>query len=145
MRHRSDVFDRLFPGLLVDPGYEVALLRVRATCELPRGQARVVRALLVDGPEFEPPERPVTYEIAAIALGIAVSTLREHLRRVAQRHPDLHAGFMAERERRLTRWHRAVAEARRERSRRRGKRRWAREYLTRHGSWPWEALAAGIT
>jgi hypothetical protein len=50
----------------LDPSPVVAL-RARLRAELPPGQARVGFALLVDGPEFEPPEPPVTLAIISEA------------------------------------------------------------------------------
>ena len=105
-------------------------------------QAQVLRALLVEGPEFAPPEPPVSIEIAAAALGIARSTVKEHLRRVSRLHPEVYTAVMAHRRAQFAGWHAAVAEARRERSRRWGKRRWAARYRAERGSWPWEDLAS---
>jgi hypothetical protein len=133
-----------FLGLGMRPEQEgLAVLRARIIAELPQRQARVAHALLVDGPEFDPPEAPVTYDLIAEAFGISVPTVREHLRRIARRHPELYASLMDERRRRFERWHLDVAERRRERSRRWGKRRWAYRYKARTGNWPWEILGRG--
>ena len=116
---------------------DLEALRLRLRIDLPPGQGAIAQALLVDTPEFEPPGRPITYDVVALALGIQVTTVREHLRRIRQRHPELHAELMAERHRRLDRWHADVALRRRERSRRWGRHLWARRYKALHGVWPW--------
>lgn len=121
-------------------GIEVGRLRIRALVELPPGQATVAQALLVDGPEFEPPEPPVTYDEIALGLGIKVTTVREHIRRIRLLHPELYSDLMAERARRLARWHADVSRRRLERSRRWGKRRWSSRYRNQHGEWPWASL-----
>jgi DNA-binding Lrp family transcriptional regulator len=105
-------------------------------------QAQVLRALLIEAPEFEPPEPPISVEMIAIALGIAPATVKEHLRRARRRDPEVYAAVMAHRRAQFDRWHAAVADARRERSRRWGKRRWAVRYRADRGSWPWEDLAS---
>jgi hypothetical protein len=116
---------------------ELERLRIRVRIELPPGQRRVALALLVDGPEFDPPERPVTYDVIGMGLNIQITTVREHLRRVRRTHPNLFAELMAERRRRLDLWHADVARRRAERSRRWGKHRWASRYRAQHGVWPW--------
>lgn len=98
-------------------------------------------ALLVDGPEFEPPERPVTYDVVALAFDIQGTTVREHMRRIRNRHPELYAELMTERNERLDRWHADVSKRRLERSRRWGKARRATRYKAERGEWPWAALA----
>jgi len=105
-------------------------------------QVQVLRAFLVKAPEFEPPEPPVSVVMIAIALGIAPSTVKEHLRRARRRQPEVYAAVMAHRLGQFERWHAAVADARKERSRRWGKRRWAARYRAERGCWPWEDLAA---
>jgi hypothetical protein len=112
-------------------------LRMRLTIDLPPGQRAIAQALLIDAPEFEPPERPVTYDVVALAFGIQVTTVREHLRRIRQRHPELYAELMVERRRRFDCWHADVSRRRLERSRRWGKHRWALQYRAAHGAWPW--------
>lgn len=116
---------------------ELERLRRRVRIELPPGQAAIAQALLAEAPEFEPPERPVTYDVIAMAFGIQVTTVREHLRRIRRVHPELYANLMAERQNRLDRWHADVARRRLERSRRWGKQRWAARYHSEHGEWPW--------
>jgi hypothetical protein len=114
---------------------------MRIRLELPSGQSTVALGLLVDAPEFKPPERPVTYDVLALAFGIQVATVREHLRRIRRNHPNLFGELMAERSRRLDVWHHDVARRRLERSRRWGKSRWTSRYKVEHGEWPWAALA----
>ena len=134
MRRRRWFFNWFAPS---PEDLELERLRLRVRIELPPGQGRIAQALLVDRPEFMPPERPVEYEVIALAFGIQVTTVREHLRRIQRRHPDLFAALMAERGKRLEAWHADVARRRLERSRRWGKHRWAARYKAQHGTWPW--------
>lgn len=106
--------------------------------ELPAGQAKVARALLVDGPEFEYPERPVTYAVIAAAFAISKSSVATHIRRIRCRHPELHAAIFAERSARLGRWRDQDTDYRRRRSQRWGKQRWAAQYKQANGRWPWD-------
>jgi hypothetical protein len=108
-------------------------------------QAEVVRALLVEHPAFEPSNPPIAIDVIADALGVRPSTIKTHLRRIRRRHPGLYAEVMAHRSRAFERYHATVAEARRERSRRWGKRRWAARYRAEHGRWPWDAYGSGVT
>ena len=51
---------------------------------------------------------------------------------------------MEHRRRQFATYHAFVAEARRERSSRWGKRRWAARYRSEHGEWPWERYQRGV-
>ena len=61
---------------------------------LPPGQYRVAVALLWDINR--------TYQGVAIALGIHIGTVNEHLRRIRKRHPKIYRGLMTERRRLLS-------------------------------------------
>ena len=71
-------------------------------------QADVVRALLTEHPAFEPPNPPVSIEVIALALGVRPSTVKEHLRRIRRRRPELYAQLMAHRRLEFARYHAAV-------------------------------------
>jgi hypothetical protein len=85
------------------------------------------------------PERPAR-EIHPSHGNAREDAVREHLRRIRCRHPELYAELMAKRAKRLERWHADVARRRLERSRRWGKARWASRYRGQHGVWPGAAL-----
>ena len=107
-------------------------------------QRQIMAALLRDSPEFAPPNPPISLEIIATALGIAPATVKEHMRRLRRSRPDLYGAVMEHRRGAFAKWHAAVAEDRRERSRRWGRRRWAARYRAEHGSWPWDDWAKGV-
>ena len=72
---------------------------------LPPGRRRVAMALLAD-----PAGR--TYRAVAAQLGVHLGTVHQHLRRIRQRHPEVHAAVIKERQRQLAARHRkALARA----------------------------------
>jgi DNA-binding transcriptional ArsR family regulator len=114
---------------------ELASLRWRIRCELPRGQARVALGLLAV------PEDPATYSEVASALGISLGTVHQHMKRIRRRRPALYADVMLERRNQLSNRHQAVVAERRRRSLLWVRRRRAAEYRKVHGVWPWQMLA----
>jgi hypothetical protein len=106
----------------IDPAR--AFLAEQASVTLPRRQAAVIGALLIRHAAFQPPEPPISYGVIATALNVSVATMKTHLRRVRRNHPDLYGSVMAVRRNDFEAYHRVIAEVRRERSRRWGRRLW---------------------
>src|SRR5690349_10245562 len=109
--------------VVVIGAFELELLRLRLSMELTRGQARIARALIAGPRELADLERPTSYAEIAASFGITKSTVAAQMRRVARRHPVLWEAIAAERARRIGAWRIHAVLARRERSRRWGKRR----------------------
>lgn len=122
-----------------------AYLATEASLTLPRKQAVVIMSLLLEHEAFQPPEPPISYGVIASAMEVSLSTVKTHLRRVRQKHPDLYCSVMAIRLRDFDAYHAFVREARRERSRRWGRRRWIAQYRREHGYSPWEFDATDLT
>jgi transposase len=87
----------------------------------------------------------VSYAIIATALGVSVNTVKTHLRRLRHGHPELYAQLMAHRHPEFEAYHAAVAEARCERSRHRGRRRSAVRYRAEKGNWLWDTYRLDVT
>jgi IS30 family transposase len=101
-------------------------------------QVAVIQAMTLRHAAFEPPNEPVSIATIADAMGVRPSTVKEYLRRLRRSDPAIYREVMTHRREQFRRYHAAVAELRRERSRRWGKRRWAARYRREHGVWPWE-------
>jgi hypothetical protein len=105
---------------------------------LPRRQAVVIRALLLQHEAFQLPEPPISYSVITRGMNVSLATVKTHLRRVRRNHPDLYRSVMAIRRQDFQAYHSFIAKVRGERSRRWGRRRWIARYRREHGRSPWE-------
>ena len=120
------------------PQFWGATVSRKARLSLPPRQGAILQSLLIRHPAFLPPEPPISYRVVASAMGISLSTVKTQLRRVRLRHPELYAAVMAIRAQQFETYHRFVSEARRERSRKWGRRRWIARFRRQYGRSPWE-------